>query len=79
MEAAKVGSARGLASSGMNGASFGGMPAGAMAGGVGSRIAKPLRGGGGSGGAGEGGLLVPTLANLQAGDGGARRMSWWRG
>lgn len=52
-----------------------------MGAGAGSRIAKPLRGGGGAAGSeGTGGaFLVPTVANLQAQDGTQRRMSWWRG
>jgi len=52
LEAAKAGSTRGLGSSG-GGASF------AFGGGVGSRIAKPLRGGGGDGPA------LPIIGSLQ--------------
>ncbi len=67
LEAAKVGSTRGLASSVTNG-TF-------NTSGAGSRIAKPLRGGGGdiNGGA----PLMPTVANLQAQDGGKQRAGWF--
>ena len=67
LEAAKAGSTRGLGSSG-GGASF------AFGGGVGSRIAKPLRGGGGDGPA------LPIIGSLQK-DGEAeqknKRTSWF--
>lgn len=69
LEAAKVGSTRGLGSP--TGGSFGGAFAGA-----GSRIAKPLRGGGG------GGELpsIPTISSLQGqevGGGNAGKRSSW--
>ncbi|PNS15101.1 Kinesin heavy chain [Sphaceloma murrayae] len=58
LEAAKQGSTRGIAGPG----SFAGIaPNGAGVGPFGSRIAKPLRGGGG-----DGGPVVPTFAGLQA-------------
>ena len=65
LEAAKVGSTRGIG--GMN------SPGGATFFGQGSRIAKPLRGGGGEG------PTVPTLANLQAAESGqpSKRSSWF--
>ncbi|KAI9711298.1 MAG: Kinesin heavy chain [Bogoriella megaspora] len=66
LEAAKVGSTRGLASPTSNG--------GFNFGGAGSRIAKPLRGGGGE----VTGPVVPTISNLQAQEaGGAKRSSWF--
>ena len=61
LEAAKAGSTRGLGSpTGGGGFSFG------------SRIAKPLRGGGDSAPA-----QVPTIANLQNEGGGGKRSSWF--
>lgn len=61
LEAAKAGSTRGLnAASGFGSFSFGG---------AGSRIAKPLRGGGGDAPAG-----VPAIANLQNEN---KRSSWF--
>lgn len=67
LEAAKAGSTRGLGSPGA-GASF------AFGGGVGSRIAKPLRGGGGEGPA------LPIIGSLQK-DGESepknKRTSWF--
>lgn len=67
LEAAKAGSTRGLGSTSA-GASF------AFGGGVGSRIAKPLRGGGGDGPA------LPIIGSLQK-DGEAepkiKRTSWF--
>ena len=70
LEAAKAGSTRGLSGSGNAGASF------AFGGGVGSRIAKPLRGGGGEG------PTLPVIGNLQKqeGEGEAnktKRTSWF--
>jgi kinesin family protein 5 len=70
LEAAKAGSTRGLGSE--NTASF-------AFGGAGSRIAKPLRGGGGTAGH-EGVGALPTLASLQGGENGAsagKRSSWF--
>lgn len=65
LEAAKAGSTRGLPSSNVaNGASFAGL--------VGSRIAKPLRGGG----AASGGAENPALSALQS-EGGNKRASWF--
>jgi kinesin family protein 5 len=70
LEAAKVGSTRGLGSPNMgSGFSFGG-----------SRIAKPLRGGLQTGGDGSGGLPLPTISGLQTeaqGSGGNKRSSWF--
>jgi kinesin family protein 5 len=70
LEAAKAGSTRGLGSP-TSGASF--------AFGGGSRIAKPLRGGGG--GAGDGSVAMPTISSLQAqetnGASAGRRSSWF--
>ncbi|KKZ61847.1 kinesin heavy chain [[Emmonsia] crescens] len=75
LEAAKAGSTRGLPSSEAGAFSFGG-----------SRIAKPLRGGGGGGMVdSNGGLVNPTLSGLQLqdpsgsglGSGGAKRTSWF--
>ena len=65
LEAAKVGSTRGL----------GGMaaPGGASFFGQGSRIAKPLRGGGGAGDF----PPVPTVANLQQESQPSKRSSWF--
>lgn len=70
LEAAKLGSTRGLSSSSSTGGfSFGG---------AGSRIAKPLRGGGAMEIAG--GPNLPVLSSLQAqeanGSGGGKRTSW---
>lgn len=71
LEAAKAGSTRGLGSP-TGGASF------AFGGGVGSRIAKPLRGGGGPV---QDGPVLPVIGNLQKqdGDGEAnkKRTSWF--
>ncbi|KAH7135710.1 P-loop containing nucleoside triphosphate hydrolase protein [Dendryphion nanum] len=72
LEAAKSGSTRGLGSP-TTGASF----AGAFGGAVGSRIAKPLRGGGGSV---QDGPVLPVLSNLQAQESGqssGKRTSWF--
>ncbi|KAI9706110.1 MAG: Kinesin heavy chain [Candelina mexicana] len=76
LEAAKVGSARGLSASNPAGFSFGG---------AGPRIAKPLRGGGGTGlevNAGGGGPSLPILSGLQAQESGnsgswGKRNSWF--
>ena len=78
LEAAKLGSTRGLASSGATTASnfsFGG---------AGSRIAKPLRGGGAFDNVGvNGGPNIPVLSSLQSqevggGNGsGGKRSSWF--
>ncbi|KAI9719737.1 MAG: Kinesin heavy chain [Candelaria pacifica] len=76
LEAAKVGSARGLSSSNPAGFSFGG---------AGPRIAKPLRGGGGTGSevtGGGGGPILPILSGLQAQESGnsgswGKRNSWF--
>jgi len=70
LEAAKQGSTRGLGSP-TSGASF------AFGGAVGSRIAKPLRGGGGPV---QDGPTLPVLSNLQAqeaGSGQGKRTSWF--
>ena len=74
LEAAKAGSTRGLGAP-ANGASYAGF------GGVGSRIAKPLRGGGA---AVADGPVLPVIGNLQKqdGDNGAesnkgKRTSWF--
>ncbi|KAH3919171.1 kinesin-like protein [Parastagonospora nodorum] len=72
LEAAKAGSTRGLGSPSGPGASF------AFGGGVGSRIAKPLRGGG----AVQDGPVLPVIGNLQKQDGDsegnkAKRTSWF--
>ncbi|KAF2020841.1 kinesin-domain-containing protein [Aaosphaeria arxii CBS 175.79] len=73
LEAAKSGSTRGLGSP-TSGASF----AGAFGGAVGSRIAKPLRGGGGPV---QDGPVLPVLSNLQAQESGnqnsGKRTSWF--
>lgn len=69
LEAAKQGSTRGLGSP--TNASF------AFGGSVGSRIAKPLRGGGGPV---QDGPALPVLSNLQAqeaGNQGGKRSSWF--
>lgn len=74
LEAAKFGSTRGLAShtDGPSGFSFGG---------AGSRIAKPLRGGGAFDGMNGGGPSIPTLSTLQAQgagvEAGKKRSSWF--
>lgn len=67
LEAAKTGSTRGLGSPTGGGFSFSG---------AGSRIAKPLRGGGGDS---QGGVVIPTISGLQneAGQGGNKRSSWF--
>ncbi|KAH8597196.1 kinesin heavy chain [Bisporella sp. PMI_857] len=66
LEAAKVGSTRGLGSPTSGGFSFGG---------AGSRIAKPLRGGGG----GDSSASIPTISGLQneASGNGGKRGSWF--
>ena len=73
LEAAKAGSTRGLATGAPNG--LGGF------GGMGPRIAKPLRGGGATESSGGGGPFVPTLSNLQmqesAGGERTKRSSWF--
>ena len=69
LEAAKVGSTRGLGSP-TSGASV-------AFGGAGSRIAKPLRGGGGGGAEGP---TLPVLSGLQqqeAANGGGKRSTWF--
>ncbi|PGH00232.1 kinesin heavy chain [Blastomyces parvus] len=71
LEAAKAGSTRGLPSSEAGAFSFGG-----------SRIAKPLRGGGGAADS-NGALVNPALSGLQSqdasgsGSGGVKRASWF--
>lgn len=76
LESAKLGSNRGLSSASSNPASF-------SFGGAGSRIAKPLRGGGGSEYINGGGPNIPVLSGLQAQEangspsGGAKRSSWF--
>jgi len=72
LEAAKSGSTRGLGSPN-SGASF------AFGGAVGSRIAKPLRGGGGPV---QDGPVLPVLSNIQAQEAGqgapqGKRTSWF--
>jgi kinesin family protein 5 len=63
LEAAKSGSTRGLGGEGQGGFSFNN---------TGSRIAKPLRGGGGDG------PVVPTIASLQQNEAGnSKRSSWF--
>lgn len=65
LEQAKAGSTRGL-----------GSPMGFSFAGAGSRIAKPLRGGGGGGPTDV--PILPTVASLQQSEGSAgRRGSWW--
>ena len=68
LEAAKAGSTRGLGSP-TSGASV-------AFGGAGSRIAKPLRGGGGGGAEGP---MLPVLSGLQqdAANGGGKRSTWF--
>jgi kinesin family protein 5 len=61
LEAAKAGSTRGLNSPTIGGFSFSN---------AGSRIAKPLRGGGGDGPA------IPVISNIQQNEGG-KRGSWF--
>ncbi|MCJ1417567.1 Kinesin heavy chain [Xylographa parallela] len=74
LEAAKLGSTRGLAShtDASSGFSFGG---------AGSRIAKPLRGGGAFDGMNGGGPNIPVLSGLQAQEAGyesrGKRSSWF--
>jgi kinesin family protein 5 len=73
LEAAKAGSTRGLGSPSGPGASF------AFGGGVGSRIAKPLRGGGGPV---QDGPVLPVIGNLQKQEGDSegskqKRTSWF--
>ncbi|KAI0140112.1 kinesin-domain-containing protein [Hypoxylon sp. NC0597] len=65
LEAAKAGSTRGLNSASGGGFSFAS---------AGSRIAKPLRGGGG---AGDAPAQVPTIANLQNEGNAGKRSSWF--
>ncbi|KAI1479909.1 kinesin-domain-containing protein [Daldinia eschscholtzii] len=65
LEAAKAGSTRGLNSAAGGGFSFAG---------AGSRIAKPLRGGGA---AGDASAQVPTIANLQNEGSANKRSSWF--
>jgi len=67
LEAAKVGSTRGLGSPTSN-ASF------AFGGQVGSRIAKPLRGGGS---AAQDGAVLPIVSNLQQETPTNKRSSWF--
>ena len=73
LEAAKLGSTRGLSTS----PSTGGFTFGS----AGSRIAKPLRGGGAAEMANGGGPNIPVLSGLQAqetsGSGGGKRTSWF--
>lgn len=64
LEAAKAGSTRGLNSTGLGGFSFAN---------AGSRIAKPLRGGGG----GEPGPAIPVINNIQQSEGSNKRTSWF--
>lgn len=70
LEAAKAGSTRGL------GSPLGGQGGFSWAGGAGSRIAKPLRGGGGAGEA-----SIPTITGLQNEASGnsssGKRTSWF--
>jgi kinesin family protein 5 len=75
LEAAKMGSTRGLPNSAMTGSQgFGGFSFG----GAGNRIAKPLRGGGGGGGeTANGGLTFPVLSGLQSESSGNKRSSWF--
>lgn len=91
LEAAKLGSTRGLVGGGGGGpptpstASFAQI-GGFSFGGTGSRIAKPLRGGGGSGAETNGGMAQPpVISGLRgsedggspAGPGGNKRTSWF--
>ena len=74
LEAAKLGSTRGMMSSSN--------PMGFSFGGAGSRIAKPLRGGGATEYANGGGPNIPVLSGLQAQEAngspsGAKRSSWF--
>ncbi|CRK25331.1 hypothetical protein BN1723_003239 [Verticillium longisporum] len=66
LEAAKAGSTRGLNSPSLGGFSFSG---------AGSRIAKPLRGGGGGGE--PTGPSIPVINNIQQNEGGNKRSSWF--
>ncbi|KAI9892153.1 MAG: Kinesin heavy chain [Vezdaea aestivalis] len=72
LEAAKSGSTRGLGgpnpAGGAGGFSFGG---------AGSRIAKPLRGGGAAETAPNGGLNLQVLSSLQSQEGAGKRTSWF--
>ena len=73
LEAAKLGSTRGLSSNASAGFSFGG---------AGSRIAKPLRGGGGIDHVNGGGPTIPALSGLQIQEAngspsGNKRTSWF--
>jgi kinesin family protein 5 len=68
LESAKAGSTRGLGSPAGPGASF------AYGGGAGSRIAKPLRGGGA---VTDGPMLPPVIGSLQEDAGRAKRTSWF--
>ena len=74
LEAAKQGSTRNLMAQYADGGTGGG--GGFSFSGMGSRIAKPLRGGGG----GDGGPVVPTFSNLQMQEseqGRGKRGSWF--
>ncbi|KAH6688061.1 kinesin heavy chain [Plectosphaerella plurivora] len=64
LEAAKAGSTRGLNSAGLGGFSFAN---------AGSRIAKPLRGGGG----GDPGPTIPVINSIQQSEGGSNKRSSW--
>ena len=78
LEAAKLGSTRGLMSAAHADSGGGGGSGGFSFSGMGSRIAKPLRGGGGADG--HSGPVVPTLSNLQMQDAGEarnKRSSWF--
>ena len=85
LEAAKQGSTRGLGSqmdSGGSAGGGGGTFGGFSFSGMGSRIAKPLRGGGGGTDTayhGAAGPVVPTLSNLQMqeAEGRSKRSSWF--
>lgn len=67
LETAKAGSTRGLNASGLGGFSFAS---------AGSRIAKPLRGGGG-GGPEPAGPAVPAINSIQQNEGGNNKRSSW--
>ena len=81
LEAAKIGNARALSSSSSSSSSSG--AGGFTFGGAGSRIAKPLRGGGAMEMMAGGGPNLPVLSSLQAqeanggGNGGGKRSSWF--